>query len=267
MYRPTTSIITLLFAAAVLFGAASAQSPRNPVSPFVDGETLTYEAKLSKIIRGIDVGDVTFTVKRPNSASDWIIAGSAKSKGTLLKFIKFSFLFDAESTIDHKLFRAKRTKKHDVQKDRIRDSETIFDYEKNLVTYTEVNPKEPMNPPRKIASEIGDKTQDIVSGLYSLRLMPLEVGKKFDVEVSDSGFVYNIPVAVTARERQKTVFGNVYCFKVEPQVFGKDRLIEKEGSMIIWLTDDARRVPVRAQINSSLGKVEVKLKSAKGLSM
>ena len=37
------------------------------------------------------------------------------------------------------------------------------------------------------------------------------------------------------------------------------RLIEQEGSMIIWITDDARRIPVRSQIKSNIGKIEVKL--------
>jgi hypothetical protein len=44
-----------------------------------------------------------------------------------------------------------------------------------------------------------------------------------------------------------------------------NRLVEKEGDMTIWITDDARRLPVRAQINSDLGRIEVKLKTASGL--
>ncbi len=30
--------------------------------------------------------------------------------------------------------------------------------------------------------------------------------------------------------------------------------------MILWITDDTRRLPVRAQIDTDFGKVEVKLK-------
>jgi hypothetical protein len=35
--------------------------------------------------------------------------------------------------------------------------------------------------------------------------------------------------------------------------------------MFIWITDDARRIPVRSQVNSPIGRVEIKLKSAKNL--
>ena len=51
------------------------------------------------------------------------------------------------------------------------------------------------------------------------------------------------------------------CFRVEPDVFGTGRLVEGKGSMIIWITDDARRIPVRSQVNASIGKIEIKIQS------
>lgn len=256
-------------AAASLALGISAQNGSNSVAramPFANGETLTYEGKVSKnIIRGIAVADLTFTVTQPRPGDDFFVKADAKSKGTLLRFFRYSFLYQNDSTIGDKEFRIKKTTKHDVQKERVRDSEAVFDYKERLVTYVETDPKEPMRPPRKIASDIGPETHDLVSGLYSLRLLPLAVGKSFELSVSDSGLVYKIPVKVTARERQKSVLGNVWCFRVEPDVFGPGRLIEKKGSMIIWITDDARRLPIRSQINANIGRVEVKLKTATGL--
>jgi len=35
--------------------------------------------------------------------------------------------------------------------------------------------------------------------------------------------------------------------------------------MIIWMTDDARKIPVRSQVNSPIGRIEIKLKTAKNL--
>jgi hypothetical protein len=60
---------------------------------------------------------------------------------------------------------------------------------------------------------------------------------------------------------QKTEIGKVMCFRVEPLVFGTGRLVEGKGSMVIWITDDARRLPVRSQVNASIGKIEIKIKS------
>lgn len=257
----------LLVTLSVAFGAfAQTGSPATEtLVPFIDGETLTYEGKISKIIQGIAVADLTLTIAKTENGEDYLIKADARSKGTLLKLFRFSFLQEMQSSVDSDNFRALRTVKHDVQKERVRNSEALFDYRERRVTYVETDPNEPMRPPRRIASEIDQASHDLISGVYSLRMMPLAVGKTFRMSVSDSGLVYDIPIRVTAREQQKTIFGKQWCYRVEPEVFGNDRLIEREGKMIIWITDDARRLPVRSQVHSPYGKIEIKLKSAKNL--
>lgn len=243
---------------------SSGPSPASVAPPFAFGETLSYEGKLSKIISGITVADLTFTVVQPPEDGQMLVKAEAKSKGTLLKIFRFSFLQTIESTIRPDA-RIMQTRKLDVQKDRVRESEADFDYKELRVTFTETNPKEPMRPPRKIASEIHPETYDMVSAIYRLRMLPLQNGTSLELNVSDSGLVYKVPVKVTARERVKTIFGKVWCLKVEPEVFGPERLIDREGSMVIWLTDDARKIPVRALVHSPVGKVDIKLKAAKNL--
>ncbi len=240
----------------------AATKPAAASLPFAAGETLTYEGKLNKIIRGISVAELTFTVGETTEGNDFIINAEARSKGTLLKLFRFSFLQKIDTTIERDGFYAQKTVKLDVQKDRVRNSEALFDYTERRVTYVETDPKEPMRPPRRIASDLESEAHDLVSAIYSLRLRPMKVGDAFMVPVSDSGLVYYVPVRVTARERQKTIFGNVWCFKVEPQVFGPERMIEREGSMEIWITDDARRIPVRSRVKSNFGTIEIRLREA-----
>jgi len=234
--------------------------------PFAAGETLTYEAKVSKIISGMAVADLTFVVGEP-SPGELQIKADAKSKGTLLKLARYSFLYSFATSIDTDKFRVKVTERKATEKERVRTGEAKFDYGEKRVTYVESDPAEPMKAPRKIASDIEDQTQDVVSGIYSLRLLPLAVGKRFEITVSDSGLVYEVPVRVTARELQKTVLGKVWCFRVEPDVFGRGRMVEDEGHMTLWITDDARRIPVRSRIDTTFGRVEVRLKSVSGPSL
>ena len=54
---------------------------------------------------------------------------------------------------------------------------------------------------------------DLVTGIYSIRPMKLSVGQSFNVSLSDSGLVYEVPVRITKRERQKTIFGKVWCWR------------------------------------------------------
>ena len=244
------------------FSSAFAQPATAPPARMFNGETLKYEGKGSKMRLSITIADLTFTAASLPNSNRLVIKSEAVSKGSLLKLFRYSFLQQYESTVDLDTFRILKTIKHDVQKERIRDSEATFDYTNKRVSYTETDPKDPMRPPRRIASEIGEQLYDMISAIYAVRMLPLAVGKKFEFSVSDSGLVYKVPFVITNREKQDTVLGKVWCFRVEPEIFGTDRLIEREGKMIIWMTDDVRHTPVRAQIKTEWGKFDIKLKSA-----
>lgn len=244
------------------FGTAFAQPGPTPSARMFDGETLKYDGKGSKYKLSMTVADLTFSASASPNSNSLVIKSEAISKGSLLKLFRYSFLQQYQSTVDLDTFRILKTTKHDVQKERVRDSEATFDYKTKRVSYIETDPKDPMRPPRRIASEIGDQLYDMISAIYAVRMLPLAVGKKFEFSVSDSGLVYKVPFTVTARERQDTVLGKVWCFRVEPDIFGRDRLIERDGKMVIWMTEDARHTPVRAQIKTEWGKFDIKLKSS-----
>lgn len=255
------SFLSLFFSFLLCF-AASAQIPK--IDVYRAGENLVYEAKFNKaVLRGIEFAGLNFTVKRAADGRNFIVDAEAKSKGTLSQLFLKDFLQRYESTVDGRNFSILKTVKSDRQGERERESEAVFDYKTKNVVYTETDPDNPARPPRRAASAIENGTQDLVSAVYALRRLPLAVGKTFELTVSDFGLIYKIPVRVTARERQKSILGKLWCFRVEPEVFGTNRLIEREGNMILWITDDARRLPVRSQINSNLGRVEVKLKQVK----
>ena len=247
-----------------LFAAPLAAQIAPKIEAYKAGETLRYTAKYSKtVLRGIEIADVNFAVERVPDSRNFVVKSEIESKGTLSGLILKDFLQKYASTVDGRNFSVLETVKSDRQGKRARSSRAIFDYKAAKVVYVETDPNDGARPPLHVASDIEAGTQDLISAVYALRRAPLAVGKNFDVKVSDSGLVYTIPVRVTAREQQKSILGKVWCFRLEPEVFGKNRLIEKDGNMIFWITDDARRLPVRAQINADVGRVEVKLKSVK----
>lgn len=257
--------LVVLLSVAVLSTNAQplAQTGRGSGQMFV-GETLTYDGKLSRLKIGWSIADLVFRATKQPDADRLVIRGEAVSQGTLLKLLRFSFVQEYESLLSMNDFQILKTTKHDVQKQRVRDSEAVFDYGARSVTYVETDPKDATRPPRRIASEIAPDVLDMVSAIYAVRLMPLDVGTRGEFDVSDSGLVYKVPFAVTRRERQSTLpFGKVTCLRVEPDIFGPGRLIEQKGKMVIWMTDDARHVPVRAEVTTEFGKVNIKLEAYK----
>jgi hypothetical protein len=255
-----TTFAFLVFTSA----AAYAQPPAASVFPFASGERLTYEGKASKFGVSVTIGDMTFEVA--DHSNDKIrLKVEARSRGTMVRLFRYSFLQTMDTSADPKDLHAFASTKHDVQKEKVRDSVTNFDYDRKMVTWIESNPNEPMKPPRTIASDLSGPTHDIATGVYYLRTLPLALNYTTTIDVSDSGLVYKIPIRVTARERQKTILGNVWWWRVEPEMFGPGRFFEQKGKMEIWITDDARRIPVRSRVSAEVGKVDIKLKEATNL--
>lgn len=257
-------IFSLLIAGLVSFAKAQSSGLTSPSSgltpPYIDGETLTYEATFNKLIlRGANLAELTFTTSKTSDGKNFLVNGEAHSKGTLAKIFKFSFLQRLESTIDGEKFNVLKYTRYDQQKERIRTSEAIFDYADKKVTYVEIDPKDPTRPPRRIASDIEDVTYDISSGIYVLRHLPLAVGEHFTLNISEAGLIYKIPVRVAAQEMQNTILGKVQCFRLEPEVFGPGRMIENEGSLKIWITADDRRIPVLGEINTEIKNISFKI--------
>lgn len=231
-------------------------------APFRAGEVLTYEAKFNRsFIPPFVLGDITFSVvESPRSAGGrFLIRSEAQSRGMAKLFGK-KIVQKLESSIDGDRFRILRSEKYDEQDERIRNSVSLFDYQEGKVTFTETNPNDPARRPYQLASSIPQIAHDMVSGVYSMRMLALGIGKTFEITVSDSGLVYTIPVRVTARERQKSILGKVWTWRVEPDIFGENRPLRGKGKMVIWIMDDARRIPVRAEITASIGRIDVKLK-------
>jgi len=258
--------LLMLVALGAQLALAQPSAPRAVEDlPFAVGESLTFEGKINKFAVSVTIGDMTLEVVEATNDGRLQLKADARSRGTMLKLFRYSFLQQIDSFTDARDLRSFSTKKHDVQKQKIRDSLATFDYPDRKVTWTETNPAEPLKPPRTIASDLDGRTHDIVSALYLIRTLPMSVGYRTIFNVSDSGLVYKIPVRVAARERQKTIFGEVWCYRIEPDVFGPGRFFEQNGKMEIWITDDARRIPVRARVNAEVGKVDVRLKSTKNL--
>ena len=252
-------LLTLFFiCSTVIFSFAQTSAK---TTPYTVGETLTYDGKFNiSIIRGISVADLTFTVLKAPDGKNYLVKADAVSKGSLIKLFGVKFLQHIESTINAEKLTVLKTVKHDEQSERVRDSEATFDYAQKTVTYVETDPKDMTRPPRKIASAMTDETYDLLSGVYILRNLPLAVGKTFEINVSDSGLVYKVPVKVSAREQRSTILGKLWCFKLEPQVFGEGQMIPQKGSMTIWITDDNRRIPIHSVINTTRGKIDIKLR-------
>jgi hypothetical protein len=60
----------------------------------------------------------------------------------------------------------------------------------------------------------------------------------------------------------KSVLGKVSVMRVEVDLFGPGRPIEEgKGKMSIWVTNDERRVPIKARLSHDMGQLDITLRS------
>lgn len=276
-------VVSLALTLAMLCGGfVSGQKPASPSSPagrtysFENGEELFYVAEVSRsLLKKIDIAEFRFTARREalvptsseTSTSDSDAAsyslkltGDVSSKGFFTRLFNIRFRERIESTVEPASFTVQKTKRLDEHGKRTRASEAVYDHSKGTVSWTENDPGNPSSTPRTVSNSFIGQVQDVLSAIYYLRTRPLQVGKTFEVTISNSGRVYQVPVRVVEKRRMKTVLGRVEAFRVDPDVFGNDKLIRGEGQFSIWLVNDLKRIPVKARIKTEYGTFDITLR-------
>ena len=186
------------------------------------------------------------------------------SKGWFRKLFGINFHFRVESAVEPESFAVLRTKKLDEQGKRVRISEAVFDRAGNRIAWTERDPNNPQREPRVVTNPLDGAMHDIISAIYFLRTQPLTPGRTFDLVLSDSGQVYHVPARVSKETKpMKSPLGRVSVVRVDIELFGPQRPVEGKGQMSMWVTNDARRLPVRARLSNDLGTLDISLKSLK----
>ena len=242
--------------------------------PFEPDEQLTYEGEFSKLLlRGINIAEFKFTVERAKAVetgtaaagaaappANLIFKGDVVARGWFRKLFGIDFRYNTESVVEPTSFLILNNSTRDEQGKRLRTSEAVFDRTHNLLTWTQRNPHDPQSQPRVVTTPLQNASHDLISAIYFLRTQTLEPGRKLELTISDSGAVYRIPVRVGARKRMKTVVGRVQAVRVDIEIFGAERLVDRKGEMTLWITDDSRRLPVRARVNTDIGTLDINLK-------
>ena len=112
-----------------------------------------------------------------------------------------------------------------------------------------------LNTTEKYAiKEIPLYTQDILSSLYLLRTFDLEVGKDEIIDVYADGKVYPLKIIVHTIEKVKVPAGKFECFKVEP-VLKSEGIFRQKGRLILWLTNDEFKLPVKMASKVIIGYI------------
>jgi hypothetical protein len=112
----------------------------------------------------------------------------------------------------------------------------------------------------KREGEIRQPVSDILAGFFHTRTLPLEPGKEYSFEVFSDEQIYPLKVSVDKDvEKVKVDAGTFECLKVRPMIIGDAIFRASEGKMTIWVTNDARKIPVLIRSKVAVGAFDAEL--------
>ncbi len=270
--------LSLLIFLALVSSASGQIRSLKYAHPFEPSEELIYVAEFSRLLlKKVDIADFRFSASRePRQKSDeesgqpatsayaLKLTADISSRGLFSKLFNLHFHERMESTLEPAGFTVQRTKRIEEQGNRRRESEMLFDQANGKVVWVERDPANPAIGARSVTATFTGQVYDVLSAIYFLRTQPLEVGRTFEVTISDSGRVYHVPVKVVDKKRLKTVLGRVEVVRLDPSLYGPNGMIREQGQLSIWLTNDSRRIPVAARLKTEYGTFDITLRKIVG---
>ncbi len=247
-FKPTTVPVGLIFPLLVFLALFCALLSPCRANAYGIPEKLVFDLTWT----GIKAGTATQEIVKENGVTR--IISIARSADWL------SVLFPVEDRIETVLAGSQgtglglpRTYRMKIREGKTRrDKEINFDHANKTAYYVDH-----LNGEKK-KFDIEKDTLDTLSSFYFLRLMPLEVGKSVFVTVFDGKRLWNTEVRVLRREKIKTGLGKFDTIVVQP-LMKAEGMFDKRGDMFIWLTDDARRLPVKMKTKVPVGSVTATL--------
>jgi hypothetical protein len=233
--------------------------------PFRVGESLSYEVSFSRFIFSGAVGELIMSVAKtsdPDKPGLLDLRAEVSSKGFFPKLFDVKVRDKFNSTINSEDLGLHASSKLLEEGSVRREQKSVIDREAGRVTYTERDLANEKAEPKVREAASPSWIQDMLSTCYFVRSQKLNNGDVVKVPISDGGQVFNIEVIVAGREEVKVSAGKFKAIKLNAKIFDGN-YIRRSGEMFVWMSDDARRIPVRAKIKTSGSTVTVELKQIK----
>jgi hypothetical protein len=225
--------------------------------PFQPGEKLVFRVKWQFIKAGEAVLEV-LPIEKVNGMKAYHFVMTAKTYPYIDPFYKVRDRI--ESYTDIGMNRSVLYKKRKTGIGRKKDITVRFDWENREAEYSNLGKTR-----KPIAILPG--SYDPLSVFYAFRLHELKVGKEIQVPVTDGKTCVLGKARVLKKERVHAISGIYDTYLVEPDLEHLGGVFEKskDAELRVWVTADARRIPVKIKSKVVIGSFTSELISAKGI--
>ncbi len=219
---------------------------------FKVGEKLTFDVKYGFVTAGIATFEIP-KVKKISGRDVYQIVFQVSSVPSFDWFFKVRDRY--ETYLDMEGIFPWRFEQHIREGKYSRDFSAFFDQRKGKAKTSEGEYDIPKN------------VNDIVSAFYYVRtldLSGLKKGQKIHLENFYKNKVYPLDVVYHGKEKVDVGAGTFECILVEPLV-QEGGLFKSEGSILIWLSNDDLRLPVKVKTKVIIGSIDAELTKYEGL--
>jgi len=115
--------------------------------------------------------------------------------------------------------------------------------------------------------DIPKYVNDILSAFYIVRTYDysnMKINDRIHLQNFYKDKVYDLDVKYHGKETVEVPAGKFDCLVVEPLV-QEGGLFKSEGSILVWMTDDALRIPVKVKTKVIVGAIDGELTAYEGL--
>ena len=229
--------------------------PLNANVAFRDGEKLVFTVKYGIV----SAAEATLEAKSSsmNGRSAWNLSTDART------YPFFDAFFKVRDRVDswwdkETLLPIKYTKNLQEGKYRQRRIHT-FDHSNNTTNYQKYSFRQGIYKSEDM--KMLANSQEVLSAFYHVRNQNLKPKQRLRVNITSDGRTMNTEIIVHRREKVKTIFGDINCLVIEPKLIS-GAVFKQTGRIIIWITDDAYKIPVKMESAVSFGSFVAELKEA-----
>ena len=212
--------------------------------PFRSGESLKFAVRYGIITAGTAYLEVP-TVRDWNGRPVYTLVARAESNAFFSRFYKvrnrIESVWDRHGQFSYRYSENRREGGYRAK------SEIIFDQERHEARYADGR-----------TFPIPPRVQDALSSFYYTRFQALPLGGSIVFDYHASRKSQPLEVRVLGRERVETPAGTFDCVAIEP-LLKAGGIFKAKGRLVIWLTDDERRMPVQMRSKVAIGSISVVL--------
>lgn len=251
-------IATIAWLAAQAPATRQAPAARaEPAGAFVVGEQLVYDIGWSGLVTA---GTATVTVEALEGDRDGSSVYRLVAEGEPIALLQrlYTLHYRAVTLVDARTGLPRRAEIVSREGNRRRTKVTTFDQARGRARY-EVHTATVVS--RDVTT--GSRVHDALSALHAIRRLPLRAGATETLRVSDSGEVYHVQVRVAGRETIATPIGARDAWRLVPEIVDADERREAARAIVVYVSADARRLPLRMAAELPVGTFSATLRDVR----